>query len=49
MNVFAGLKLYGKKPTKDPHNAVINIIEINGERQEYLENQSLFDIDWYKE
>lgn len=31
IKVFAGLKLYGKKPTIPPANAVINIIAINGD------------------
>ena len=31
IKVLAGLKLYGKKPTNEPHNAVIKIIEIIGE------------------
>ena len=29
INVLAGLKLYGKNPTKEPPNAVIKIIENN--------------------
>ena len=31
MNVFAGLKLYGRNPTIAPARAVINIIAINGD------------------
>lgn len=31
INVLAGLKLYGKNPTKEPQSAVINIIETIGE------------------
>ena len=31
INVLAGLKLYGKNPHKEPHSAVIKIIDINAE------------------
>ena len=31
INVLAGLKLYGKNPTNEPHNAVIRIMEIIGD------------------
>ena len=45
INVLAGLKLYGKNPTKAPDKAVINITHINGEPfNENIINKEIHEI-----